>query len=255
MHTIIVVPCYNEIERLPVHSFLEFIEKNEKIYFLFVNDGSTDNTGSLLNEMHNRYPDAIKVLNLAKNQGKAKAVREGFKFCFSLKPKIIGFWDADLATPLTAINEFLKIYDEFPEVNWVFGSRVKLLGRKIDRNEIRHYLGRFFATITSRVLDLPIYDTQCGAKLFKFDKLLVDIFSENFTSRWIFDVELIARLQALSSNNNLPKKIIYEYPLNEWTDISGSKLKLSDFFIAIYDLYNIRKYLHNYRQIIQNRKV
>jgi glycosyltransferase involved in cell wall biosynthesis len=244
MYVIIVVPCYNEMERLPANSFFEFIERNENISFLFVNDGSTDNTGYLLKEMHIRYPESIMVLDLAKNQGKAEAVREGFKFCFSLKPKIIGFWDADLATPLTAINEFLKIYDEFPEIDWVFGSRVKLLGRKIDRKEIRHYFGRFFATITSIILDLPVYDTQCGAKLFKFNKLLENIFSERFISRWIFDVELIARLQSLSSNNNLPKRIIYEYPLREWSDISGSKLKLSDFFIAVYDLYNIRRYLH-----------
>ena len=238
----IVIPCYNEAKRFPMQKFVEFINAHRDIGFTFVNDGSKDHTLSMLTNLKLISPQRIDVLNLTENQGKAEAVRKGFFHALTSTIDIIGFWDADLSTPLSAIFDFMEVFNERPDIKWVFGSRFQALGRVIKRNKIRHYLGRFSATAIAITLKLPIYDSQCGAKLFRVDGNLNFVFREKFISRWIFDVELIARLKILSGDNCLPAKIIYEYPLKKWMDAPGTKLKFSDYFGAILELYKIWRF-------------
>ena len=109
-----------------------------------------------------------------------------------MNPDFIGFLDADLAAPIEEIDNLLKIIkiDKTKEV--VFASRIQLIGSEIKRNYFRHFFGRVFATGVSNILNLPVYDTQCGAKLFRTEHAEL-IFSEHFISRWFFDVELFAR--------------------------------------------------------------
>jgi len=100
---------------------------------------------------------------------------------------------------------------------------------------MRHYLGRVFATAASLVLALPIYDTQCGAKLFRANRQIFSLFAQPFMSRWIFDVEIIARyLTTFGSGAG-----IYELPLDRWTDIGDSRVKSADFIRASGELANI----------------
>ena len=108
-------------------------------------------------------------------------------------PTLVGFFDADLATPLGAIDDFLAVLRDRPEVEFVLGSRVMLMGRDIRRKATRHYFGRVFATAVSHALDLPVYDTQCGAKILRANAATATLFDPPFRSPWIFDVELIAR--------------------------------------------------------------
>jgi dolichyl-phosphate beta-glucosyltransferase len=123
----------------------------------------------------------------------------------------------------------------------VVGARVKLLGREIERRAARHYSGRVFATVASLLLNLPIYDTQCGAKLFRASSELKGILAESFQSRWIFDVEIIARLirSRRITGGDPVEHSIYEVPLRQWMDVRGSKVRLSDFFTAGWDLLRI----------------
>ena len=100
----IVVPCYNEMDRIQLSKFSEFLNSNDFIYFCFVNDGSTDGTQKILVDFVNLNPERSQLLNLSKNKGKAEAVRQGINTLLkSSKFQLVGYCDADLAAPLTEI--------------------------------------------------------------------------------------------------------------------------------------------------------
>ena len=124
-----------------------------------------------------------------------------------------------------------------PELDGVLGSRVRLLGRQIERRGTRHYLGRVFATFASLVLGLPVYDTQCGAKLIRVDDALGDALANPFRSRWIFDDELIQRLSGYATRPLAER--LEEYPLRRWTDVDGSKLGAGDMLQAPLELLRL----------------
>ena len=219
--THLVVPCFNEELRLPTEAFAAFAKAHPLVHFLFVDDGSTDGTARLLRELHAAQPAQMGVLELPHNMGKAEATRLGMLATLTAlrgeaagggeggggtgrAPRLsgldaVGFWDGDLATPLDAVDEFTAVLERDAALKMVFGARVGLLGRRIERHLDRHYLGRVFATLASTLLGLRIYDTQCGAKIFRATEDLGAVLAEPFpdASRWVFDVELIARFAAL----------------------------------------------------------
>jgi len=237
----IVVPCYNEAARLDVDAFREFRPPNLSLRFLLVNDGSSDDTASVLESLRDSDPGRFIVHNLPANRGKAEAVRQGILLAFQQRPKMVGFWDADLATPLEIIPEFCDMLAQNARLQIVTGARVKLLGRDIQRRPLRHYLGRIFATAASTVLGVPIYDTQCGAKLFRATAEIRTLFEQPFRTSWVFDVELLARfLRNRKAEAAEPAtSAIYELPLTEWRDVAGSKVKPRDFFRAFFELATI----------------
>ncbi len=239
--TIIVVPCYNEEFRLPKEKYIECMRKIPDFKILFVDDGSTDNTFQILNKIKQTEPNRIHVLKLERNCGKAEAVRRGFLSAISLsQPEFLGFWDADLATPFEVVPSFFQIFENRPDVEMVLGARVKLMGRDIKRRAHRHYLGRIFATFVSLAIHLKIYDTQCGAKIFRVTNTLKTIFNTPFQSKWIFDVEILARyMKEKKISSSEAENLIYEFPLPEWRDIEDSKLKPTDYFVAFTELVQI----------------
>ena len=151
----------------------------------------------------------------------------------------VGYWDADLATPLTAIADFRAHLDQHPRVEALLGARVRLLGRQIERRTLRHCLGRLFAAAAAGVLKIPVYDTQCGAKLFRATDRVRRIFADPFRTTWIFDVELLARLLATIPADDDPAELIHELPLAAWRDVAGSKVKARDFVRAAGQLATI----------------
>jgi glycosyltransferase involved in cell wall biosynthesis len=242
----IVVPCYNEAERLDTGAFERFAASHPAVRFVLVNDGSRDATGERLAQMHARAPDAFDVLDLPRNGGKAEAVRNGMLRAFEQGCDLAGYWDADLATPLAEIPRFSDVLARVPDVLVVFGARVRLLGRSIARHAVRHYLGRVFATTASLLLRLPIYDTQCGAKLFRVTPLTRALFAQPFEVGWTFDVELIARLIRIRRQLGQADaaRLIYELPLETWQDVAGSKVRALDFARALLEMLRVyRRYL------------
>ena len=242
----VVIPCFNEEKRLRLEAFEHFLMQQESaqphpVRLLFVNDGSRDQTLAVLRRIHAAHPHRVEVLDLQPNGGKAEAVRHGLLHAISQTPTgLCGFWDADLATPLDSILEMQHLLDQRPQLEMVFGARVRLLGRSIHRRPVRHYLGRIFATVVSTLLNVPIYDTQCGAKLFRITRDLRHVLARPFHSRWIFDVELLARFLALHPDaDDFAHQAIYEYPLPVWQDVAGSRLRPGDFLKSIAELFYI----------------
>ena len=237
----LVVPCFNEAARLPVQEFLRARLGRGRLELVFVDDGSTDATRGLLERIRAERPRETSLVVYDRNEGKAEAVRRGMLDALGRGADTVGFWDADLATPLSELPSFVEVLDENPDVDVVIGSRVKLMGRTVERLAWRHYLGRLFAMAASITLGLHVYDTQCGAKLFRATPLLADVFARPFLSRWVFDVEILARLLALDPRGvNATAASIYELPLHTWTDVRGSKVRSVDFARAAVDLARIR---------------
>ncbi len=238
---LVVLPCFNEAERLPATYFKAFLQGEENFDFLFVNDGSTDSTADLLRQICQETPNRFFFLNILTNSGKAQAVRAGLLFGQTLgNYTYSGFMDADLATPLSELP-YLLDYAEFMGGNkkFIFGSRIKILGSQIDRNSLRHYFGRISATGASISLQLPVYDTQCGIKLFH-QSVIQSIFMDTFSSRWLFDVEIFFRFKIALDEKTFYQNVL-EVPLRVWNEIPGTKIKLSDIVKVPFELYRINQ--------------
>ncbi len=236
---LIVVPCYNEAERLPAAAFRTFARGQDAIGFVLVDDGSSDGTAACLEALRADAPEHFSVVELARNGGKAEAVRAGVERALQDDPVYVGYWDADLATPLDELPRFVAALERRPELGAVFGARVRMLGHVIERRALRHGLGRLFATAVARQLRLPVYDTQCGAKLFRVSDETRALFAEPFRSGWAFDVELLARWRLIVGD--ALRERVRELPLNRWRDVPGSKVRPLDFFRAWLELWRIRR--------------
>ncbi len=227
----LVIPCYNEEDRLKLGEYSKF---SDRIYFLFVNDGSSDGTQKMLEDEASGFAD---VLSLEKNSGKAEAVRRGMMHLKTLpfynEIGFAGFWDADLATPLAELDGMLKVADgTSPGAAAVFGSRICRPGSVIQRSMARHLISRIFCSLFRTLYGIQTYDSQCGAKIIR-KSFLDKAFDKTFVSRWIFDVEIILRLKGCE---------IIEYPVSRWTDIKGSKvMKFGSAVVILVDMFKLWK--------------
>lgn len=217
----VVVPCYNEEQRLDGDHFIEFAKQHREIRFVFVDDGSVDGTLAMLQGLKRRMADRIDVLALPKNVGKAEAVRAGLRFATQNRAGLVAYWDADLATPLSAILDFRDIALRYGEVDVVFGSRMQLLGHRINRTLARRVVSRICSGLARTAVRLPVRDTQCGAKLLRNTPALRSSIEHEFTAGWLFDVELFTRLSGRLKDR---RRAFFEFPLAEWTEVAGSKV-------------------------------
>ena len=230
----LVIPCHNEAKRLDIQAFTDAAEKWPWVSFCFVDDGSTDSTASKLACLSNQSP-AFHAIYLEKNMGKAEAVRRGMlHICENSHADCAGFWDADLATPLDAIPSFMQQFEARAGLKGVIGSRWPHLGTDIRRSALRNFSGAVAKFLIRRVLGVPVWDTQCGAKIFTRETARA-IFGAPFKTKWLFDVELLARL----GKNDLGKGV-REIPLEAWYDVPGSKVGLRALFeLAFLPSFNL----------------
>jgi dolichyl-phosphate beta-glucosyltransferase len=239
----LIVPCYNEQRRLSIPYWHNLFLTHADVNFLFVDDGSKDETLKILNSFET-FPN-VKVLALISNSGKGEAVRQGFLDVFqrtSLSDTIVGFLDCDGAFGHSDILAGIELSHEvLVQGNYeaLISSRVKMLGRKIERSELRHFIGRMIATLISIGWNESPYDSQSGFKMFLVTDNLQRIFSKEFKTKWFFDLEILSALQSGS---------IYEYPLNQWTEINGSHLDFTSAPRIISEVLKIRRIIKTNRK-------
>lgn len=234
----LVVPAFQEEARLRLEAFQAAVRGRPWLHLCFVDDGSEDATPRLLGELVASLPAGrARLLRLHRNQGKGEAVRQGLRALLAEGGQAaLGYWDADLSAPLEQVDAFVEALDQGADL--VLGSRFRHLGARIERRLVRHLGGRVVATAISNLLGLPVYDTQCGAKLLRVDGTTAGLLSRPFQSRWLFDVELIARWMAAHPGG---EERIRELPLAEWTHRAGSKLRPADALAVPWELLRIAR--------------
>ncbi|WP_159951042.1 response regulator [Polaribacter septentrionalilitoris] len=222
----VVIPCYNEEKRLFSKEFTDYIGKYSGYHLCFVNDGSTDNTLEVLNNLRKGREDFITVYDCEKNGGKAEAVRQGMLYMSKQEDlDFIGFLDADLSTDLADFDDLVKTIEN-SNYKIVSGSRISRMGANITKESARKIISMTINYIIRKILKMDFKDTQCGAKIFHKD--VIDIsFGEKFVTQWIFDVEIFRRI-TLHFGLEKAKQILCEQPLKRWIHADGSKLSMKD---------------------------
>lgn len=222
----VVIPCYNEEERLSSEAFREFAHKNLGYHLCFVNDGSTDNTLKVLNDLRKGNESNISVYNCEKNGGKAEAVRQGVLHLIQDEQlDYIGYLDADLSTDFRDFDDLVQTL-ETSEFKIVSGSRISRMGADITKESARKIISITINLIIQKILGMPFKDTQCGAKI--MDKEIAStMFNKKFITKWLFDVEIFMRMRKYYGKNDA-KRMICEQPLKRWIHADGSKLSMKD---------------------------
>ena len=222
----IVIPCYNEGNRLCVDEFINFVHQNLGYHLCFVNDGSSDNTLEILNNLSIGREDFISIYNCEKNGGKAEAVRLGIlHLTQNSSLDYIGYLDADLSTDFKDFEDLVRTIEN-SVFKIVSGSRIRRMGANITKEYARKFISKSINIIICMILGMGFQDTQCGAKIMTRD-LANNMFNEKFVTRWIFDVEIFLRMKKFYGKDHV-QNLICEQPLKRWTHSDGSKLSMRD---------------------------
>jgi glycosyltransferase involved in cell wall biosynthesis len=230
---VIIIPFFNEQNRMNTANFETIFKSYTDVDFLLIDDGSNDKTFSMINGFSSLHEN-VATLQLQVNKGKAEAIRNGVLTVNNYE--YVAYLDADLATPVSELIRLFEIAKTKKQFSFFMGSRIKLIGNQVQRNLVRHYFGRVFATIISQlVLKTPIYDTQCGAKIIKLN-LAKQLFKDEFKTKWLFDVELLLRLKKL---DYYLQESVLEIPLEIWEEKGNSKIKAIEFFMFPFQILKI----------------
>ncbi|MDH2207358.1 glycosyltransferase [Empedobacter sp. GD03644] len=229
----IIIPCYNEEFRLNFNE-IDLLLNQANIDVYFANDGSKDNTVKKINQYIQNKPNTF-LFDYKKNEGKAFTIYKSLDSLYEQnKYTYIGYLDADFSTKSV---DFLSMYNYLQNSpkEFILASRIMLLNSNIKRKKYRHYIGRIILTIINIKYKLGIYDTQCGAKIFS-QNILNEVLKTPFQTAWLFDAEVFIRLK---KSNLLTNGV--EFPITNWEDVAGSKLKLTDGFEILKEINTLYK--------------
>ena len=184
----IVVPAYNEEARIPLtlSRTLDYLDRHlPASEVLVVDDGSTDNTASIVEERAAGEP-RVRLLRLPRNRGKGAAVRTGM---LAARGEHVLFMDADMSTPIGEVEKLFFYARRGNDV--VIGSR-GLADSDIRARQplFRESMGRVFNLLVRALLFGEFRDTQCGFKLFS-RQAARDLFGRQTLDGFSFDVEIL----------------------------------------------------------------
>lgn len=235
----LVIPCFQESQRLPgfLPELLAELDPTDNIRVQVVDDGSGDieakRLGELVRGLQTSFPNLQALLALPANLGKGGAVYEGWKTAAD-EVTWLGFVDADGSIPPREVARIIGAARNLDKPDTaLFGSRVKMLGRCVDRQLGRHLLGRIYATIVSELLKVPVYDSQCGLKLVP-RALWLEVQDHLKVHGFAFDVDLMVKLMDEGCD-------VHEFPI-DWSETPGGKVHLiRDSFRMFRDVLRIRR--------------
>lgn len=242
-----MIPCFDEAERLDPDAVRSLVDAGLRV--LLVDDGSRDGTVDVMHAIAARGRGRVKVFELGRHAGKAEAVRRGVRRATAGGDvAIVGYCDADFATPPDEVARLAAALERRPELAAAIGSRVELLGHEVDRPLSRTLGNRIYSTVASRLIGSRIRDTQCGAKFFRTGTELDVATAEPFGDPWGFDAELLGRLLVgRAPARPVPQAAIAEIPLERWSHVAGSKLGRRAAVGALADLVHLRRRLRRWR--------
>ena len=233
----VILPLYNEEKRLnnlfkEIKEF-KFLNRN-KIEFIFVDDGSNDNSFLLIKNFINKNKKKIdlRLISYKKNKGKGFALKKGVA---KAKHEWIITVDIDLSVKFEQIKIWQKRKLISKKLKVYFGSRL-LIKSKVKAKRNRRFIGFIFNIILRKILDfdlLNIRDTQCGYKLYE-KNIAKKIFKRLTENGYIHDVEILILLKK-------SKILVKELPV-EWCHKHGSKINLFiDSLVMLKNLFILKK--------------
>lgn len=220
----IVIPAYNEERRIveTICNISSYLDVNYFGYeIIVVNDGSTDKTLLVVEEMQQKYQN-IFIVNSVSNFGKGHAVALGMSVAVG---ELRLFVDADNSVSIENLDRFILEIEKGSDI--VIASIYKKGGVVSGvKNRVRQMLSMLASRIINSILEWDILDTQRGFKLFT-KKSAEIIFKKLTTKRYLFDVEVLL----LAKKNGFKIK---ELPV-VWENKTGSKVRPIDFVRSVWE--------------------
>lgn len=184
----IIIPCYNEEKRIDAEAFIKFINSKKEYHLCFVNDGSTDNTLSVLNRIKSEMMTKVSIVDMKKNMGKTYAIRAGARYLFNRQSvDYIGYMDADSFSDLNDFEDIVNNIENsddspivFSPISGAGGSKKGFLEKLMSKMVVQIIYG---SSITDKVVRL--FKRKCAPIVFR----------KEFENKSSFDIEMMLRLK------------------------------------------------------------